>query len=175
MWSCDQKENLWEKLSYLQFYKYLTRKTHFFEGWPWFKFSNLELVLVIAFAFYSSVTKGLKLKVRKFLGLTPTFGEVAGRKLIEEGGFLLEVFCKKGVPKNFAKFSVKHLCRSLTFSKVAGCRHANVIKRGSEEDVFCGFWKIFMKTFLMKHLAITASVFCSSQEYLVFCFIKTEC
>ena len=156
MWSCDQKENLWEKfqkenlwekLSYLQFYKYLTRKTHFFEGWPWFRFSNLELVLVIAFAFYSSVIKGLKLKVRKFLGLTPTFGEVAGRKLIEEGGFLLEVFCKKGVPKNFAKFSVKHLCRSLTFSKVAGCRHANVIKRGSEEDVFLWILENFYENF----------------------------
>ena len=28
--------------------------------------------------FYNNVTKGLKLKVRKFLGLIPTFVEVAG-------------------------------------------------------------------------------------------------
>ena len=31
-----------------------------------------------------------------------------------------EVFCKKGVVKNFAKFIGKHLCQSLFFNKVAG-------------------------------------------------------
>ena len=32
-----------------------------------------------------------------------------------------ELFCKKAVPKNFAKFTGKHLCRSLCFNiKVAG-------------------------------------------------------
>ena len=31
-----------------------------------------------------------------------------------------EVFCKKGVPRNFAKFRGKHLCQSLFFNKVAG-------------------------------------------------------
>ena len=30
----------------------------------------------------------------------------------------LEVFCKKGVLKNFAKFTGKHLCQSLFFNKV---------------------------------------------------------
>ena len=35
--------------------------------------------------FYSSVTKGLELKVRKFQGIIPTFGEVAGKKLEDEG------------------------------------------------------------------------------------------
>ena len=29
-----------------------------------------------------------------------------------------EVFCKKGVPKNFAKFTGKHLCRSLFLTKL---------------------------------------------------------
>ena len=33
-----------------------------------------------------------------------------------------KVFCKKGVPRNFAKFTVKHLCQSLFFNKVAGLR-----------------------------------------------------
>ena len=33
-----------------------------------------------------------------------------------------EVFCKKGVLKNFAKFTGKHLCRSLFFNKVTGLR-----------------------------------------------------
>ena len=31
-----------------------------------------------------------------------------------------KVFCKKGVLRNFAKFTGKHLCQSLFFSKVAG-------------------------------------------------------
>ena len=30
------------------------------------------------------------------------------------------VFCKKGILKNFAKFTGKHLCQSLYFNKVAG-------------------------------------------------------
>ena len=32
------------------------------------------------------------------------------------------VFCKKGVPTNFAKFTVNHLCQNLLFNKVAGLR-----------------------------------------------------
>ena len=31
-----------------------------------------------------------------------------------------EVFCKKGVLKNFTNFTEKHLCQSLFFNKVAG-------------------------------------------------------
>ena len=33
------------------------------------------------------------------------------------------MFFKKGVLKNFAKFTGKHLCQSLFFDKVAGLRH----------------------------------------------------
>ena len=35
-------------------------------------------------------------------------------------GSLSEVFCKKGVLKNFTKFTEKHLCQSLFFNKVTG-------------------------------------------------------
>ena len=77
MWSCDQRlvtlAFLWEKLSYPQFYKDFPRKTAFFEGWSWFRFNNLVLPLGKNLKFYSSVAKGLKLKVRKFWGLIPTF------------------------------------------------------------------------------------------------------
>ena len=80
MRSCDQSSVtqafLHEKLSKRQFYKNLTRKTTFFEGWSWFKFDNLGLTLDMALKFYTRVAKGLKLKVRKFWGLTPTFIEV---------------------------------------------------------------------------------------------------
>ena len=48
--------------------------------WPWFKFKNLRLALGMALKFYSSVGKEIKLKVRKFSGLTPTFPEVTWEK-----------------------------------------------------------------------------------------------
>ena len=35
-----------------------------------------------------------------------------------------EVFCKKGVLRNFAKFTGKHLCYILIFNKVAGLKMA---------------------------------------------------
>ena len=31
-----------------------------------------------------------------------------------------EVFCRKDVYRNFAKFTGKHLCQSLFFNKIAG-------------------------------------------------------
>ena len=36
-----------------------------------------------------------------------------------------EVFSKKGVLKNFVKFTGKHLCQSLFFNKVAGLKVSN--------------------------------------------------
>ena len=62
---------IWEKLLQPQFYKDLTRKTALFEGCSWFRFNNLGLALGTILKFYASVTKGLTLKVRKFLGLNP--------------------------------------------------------------------------------------------------------
>ena len=35
----------------------------------------------------------------------------------------LEVFCRKGVLRNFAKFTGKYLCQCLFFYKTAGLRH----------------------------------------------------
>ena len=39
-----------------------------------------------------------------------------------------EVFCKKGVLRNFIKFTGKYLCQSLFFNKVACLRPATLIK-----------------------------------------------
>ena len=39
-----------------------------------------------------------------------------------------EVFCKKGIFRNFAKFTGKQLCQSLFFNKVAGLRPAGCSK-----------------------------------------------
>ena len=78
---------LWEKLSYLQFYKDLTRKIIFSERKSWFKLSNLRLALDMALKFYTSLAIGLKLKVKTFWRLIPTFVEVTGERL--EGGLFL--------------------------------------------------------------------------------------
>ena len=56
----------------------MTRKNAFFEGWSSFKFNNLGLSIVTNLKFYTSLSKGLKLKVRKLWGLIPTFVEVTG-------------------------------------------------------------------------------------------------
>ena len=63
----------------------MTRKTYFFEGCSWFKFNNSRLAPGMTLKFYTSVTKDLKLKVRKFWRLIPTFVEVTWEKLV--GGF----------------------------------------------------------------------------------------
>ena len=63
----------------------MTRKTTFFVGWSWFKFNNLGLAIGTKLKFYSSLSKGLKLKVRKSWGLTLTFVEVTGEKLVGRG------------------------------------------------------------------------------------------
>ena len=60
----------------------MTRKTAFLEGWSWFKFNNLGLSLGANLKFCTSVTKRLKLKVRKFWGPNPTFVDVTGEKLV---------------------------------------------------------------------------------------------
>ena len=68
----------------ITFYKDLTIKTNFFEGWSRFKFNNLGLALGMTLKFYTNVAKGLKIKVRKLLGLFPTFEEVTGENRIGE-------------------------------------------------------------------------------------------
>ena len=60
----------------------MTRKIAFFEGWSWFKFNNLGLARGTKLKFYTSLSKGLKLKVRKFWGLIATFVEVTEEKLV---------------------------------------------------------------------------------------------
>ena len=52
----------------------------------------------MALKFYTSVAKGLKLKVRNFGGLIPVFSEVTGENLV---GVLLVYFDLKPVLKSF--------------------------------------------------------------------------
>ena len=67
---------------YERSYQNIDQKNQFFDGCSWFKFSNLELALDMALKVYTSVTKELKLKVRKIWELIPMFVEVTGEKLV---------------------------------------------------------------------------------------------
>ena len=70
----------------LTFIRIWPGKPFFFEGWSWFKFNNLRLALVTNLKFYSSLSKGLKLKVKMFWWLILMFVEVTGENLVAEGG-----------------------------------------------------------------------------------------
>ena len=64
-----------------------------------------------------------------------------------------EVFCKKGVPKNFKKITRKHLCWSLFFNKVAGLRPETLLKKRVQQRCFpVNFVKFFKNTFFKEHL-----------------------
>ena len=62
-----------------------------------------------------------------------------------------EVFCKKSVLRNFAKFTRKHLCQSLLFNK--GLRLATLLKKRLWRRCFLvNFTKFLRKPFLTEHL-----------------------
>ena len=78
MWS-----KTWDVIIRICFYKDLTRKNaFFFEGWSLFKFNNVGLALGTNLKFYTNLAKGLKLKVKMFWELTPTFVELTGENLV---------------------------------------------------------------------------------------------
>ena len=69
-----------------------------------------------------------------------------------------EVFCKKGVLRNFAKFTGKHLCQGLFFINVAG--PCNFFKKETLAQVFFSeFWKISKNTFSYRTHPAAASVY----------------
>ena len=69
-----------------------------------------------------------------------------------------EVLCKKGVLRNFTKFTGKHLCQSLIFNKVSGLRPATLLKKETLAPVFfCEFWEISKNTFLHRTPPVAAS------------------
>ena len=65
---------------------------------------------------------------------------------------------KKGVLRNFAKSTGKHLRHSLLFNKVADLGSCNFIKKETPTKVFsCEFRKIFINTFFTEHPGTTAT------------------
>ena len=69
-------------------------------------------------------------------------------RVIQDGSSRPEVFCKKGVLRNFAKFTEKHLCQGLFLPEAC-----NFIKKETRAQTFsCEFWEISENTFFTKHL-----------------------
>ena len=67
---------------------------------------------------------------------------------------------KKGVLRNFAKFTGKHLCQSLFFNEVAVLRPVTLLKGVSGTGVFhCESYEISKNTFFIEQLRTTASGF----------------
>ena len=68
--------------------------------------------------------------------------------------FLPKVFCKKSVPRNFAKFTGKYLCQIIFFYKVD--------KKETLAEVFSGeFCEISKNTFFTEHfLTIVSEINC---------------
>ena len=63
-----------------------------------------------------------------------------------------EVFCRKGILRNFAKFTGKHLCQNLFFNKVASLR-LSLIKKETLAQVFpAGVVKLVRTPFYMEQL-----------------------
>ena len=65
---------------------------------------------------------------------------------------------KKGVLRNFIKFTGKLLCKILSFNKVAGLRLATLLKNTLAHVVSCEFCEIPKNTFFTEHFRTTASV-----------------
>ena len=57
------------------------------------------------------------------------YGQVSLLHPLALSSSLPEVFCKKGVWRNFVKFIGKHLCQSLFFNKIAGLKPATWLRK----------------------------------------------
>ena len=69
-----------------------------------------------------------------------------------------EVFCKKGVLKNFVKFTEKHLCQSLFFNTVADLRPATLLQKRPWHRCFSfEFCQISNNTFFHRTPLVAAS------------------
>ena len=76
---------------------------------------------------------------------------------------------RKGVLRNFVKFTGKHLCQSLFFNTVAGMGPATLFKKETLAQVFsCESWKISKNIFFIEHLWTTAP---SNTRDLIYCKI----
>ena len=77
-----------------------------------------------------------------------------------------DVFCKKGVLRNFTKFVGKHLCQSLSFNKVAGLRPATLLKKRLPQVFCCEFCEISKNTFFYRIPLVAAFEYRENSKHL---------
>ena len=111
-----------------RFHKHLTRLSYWLKHWL-----NIEYVIKNG-DHISALTNKNKLQLQMVRSRRP------------------EVFYKKGVLRNFAKFTGKHLCQSLFFNKVAGLRPGALLKKRLWHRCFLvNFVKFLRLLFLTEH------------------------
>ena len=115
----------------------MIRKTTFFEWWSWFKFNNLGLAPGSNLKFYNSLSKGLKLKVRKFWGLIPTFVEVTGEKTGRGG----RLFSSPHASSPSCKTRIYYLYLDLETERFGECSVYDVIVQIRLE-----LWEVFLNS-----------------------------
>ena len=87
-----------------------------------------------------------------------------------------EVACsvRKGVLRNFAKLTWKHLRQSLFLIKLQALQACNFIKKETLAQVFsCEFCKISNNSFFTEYLRATASVSTKEQKF-TYCLFRRQ-
>ena len=80
-----------------------------------------------------------------------------------------EVFCKRGVFRNFRKFTGKQLCQSFFFNKVAGLSPAILLNKRLWHRYFPVNFAKFLRTHFSKTPPVAASV---NGNLWIFSFVK---
>ena len=78
------------------------------------------------------------------------------------------ILCKKGVLRNFTKFTGKQLCQSLFFNKVAGLRAATLLKKRLWHKCFSVNFVKFLRT-PFSHLLLFVPLRLEGVETLKYC------
>ena len=73
---------------------------------------------------------------------------------------------KKGILRNFAKFTGKHLCQSLFFNKVAGLRYATLLKKRLWHMCFPVNFAKFLGTLFFYRTPLDDCFWCLIRSYL---------
>ena len=77
-----------------------------------------------------------------------------------------KVFCKRGVLKNFANFTGRHLCQNLFLNKIAGLRPATLLKKRLWHRCFpVNFLKFLKNTFSYRTPPVAASDYSLNVEH----------
>ena len=90
------------------------------------------------------------------------------------------MFCKKGVLRNFANFTGKHLYQSLIFVKLAGLRPVTISKMRLAQAFSFQLCEIFKNTYLYRTPPVAASenlksiVIFSKHVVLCFCVLPAQ-